>query len=152
VSAAPGGAGKRKMEPEEFRDDVERLADESDLMVVDLIMAGAGRKRILRILVDRPGRVTVGECADLSRRVQDLLDSRFPQSGPYLLEVSSPGVGRELSTPVDWRRTVGRELRVELDSGEVFEAELADYDGTCLSFPDGRIVPTELIRKATEVI
>lgn len=140
------------MELEDIRGEIEELADQADLLVVDLVTAGSGRRRLLRILVDRPGRVTVGECADLSRRVQDLLDSRIPESEPYLLEVSSPGIGRELTTPVDWRRTVGRQLRVELDSGEVFEAELADYDGTCLSFPDGRIVPTDLVRKATEVI
>lgn len=140
------------MELEDIRGEIEELADQADLLVVDLVTAGSERRRLLRILVDRPGRVTVGECADLSRRVQDLLDSRIPESEPYLLEVSSPGIGRELTTPVDWRRTVGRQLRVELDSGEVFEAELADYDGTCLSFPDGRIVPTDLIRKATEVI
>ncbi len=140
------------MELEDIRREIEELTEQSDLMVVDIITAGAGRRQLLRVLVDRPGRVTVGECADLSRRIQDLVDSRIPDSGPYVLEVSSPGIGRELSTPVDWRRTVGRQLRVELDDGEVFEAELADYDGTCLSFPDGRIVPTELIRKATEVI
>lgn len=140
------------MELEDIRGEIEELADQADLLVVELVTAGSERRRLLRILVDRPGRVTVGECADLSRRVQDLLDSRIPESEPYLLEVSSPGIGRELTTPVDWRRAVGRQLRVELDSGEVFEAELADYDGTCLSFPDGRIVPTDLIRKATEVI
>ncbi|MFO7949810.1 MAG: hypothetical protein R6U36_05500 [Candidatus Fermentibacteraceae bacterium] len=140
------------MELEDIRGEIEELADQADLLVVDLVTAGSERRRLLRILVDRPGRVTVGECADLSRRVQDLLDSRIPESEPYLLEVSSPGIGRELTTPVDWRRTVGRVLRVELDDGEVFEAELADYDGTCLSFPDGRIVPTDLIRKAKEVI
>jgi len=140
------------MELEEYRGEIEELADGDNLMVVDLITARAGKRRLLRILVDRPGRVTVDECAELSRRVQDLLDSRAPDSEPYLLEVSSPGIGRELSTAVDWRRSVGRQLKVELESGEVFEAELADYDGTCLSFPDGRIVPTELVRKAKEVI
>lgn len=140
------------MELEEYRSEIEELADGDNLMVVDLITARAGKRRLLRILVDRPGRVTVDECAELSRRVQDLLDSRAPDSEPYLLEVSSPGIGRELSTAVDWRRSVGRQLKVELESGEVFEAELADYDGTCLSFPDGRIVPTELVRKAKEVI
>lgn len=140
------------MELEQYRSEIEELADQDDLLLVDLVTARAGRRRLLRILVDRPGRVTVDECAVLSRRVQDLLDSREPDSGPYLLEVSSPGIGRELTTAVDWKRSVGRTLRVELRSGEEFEGELADYDGTCLSFPDGRIVPTELVRKATEVI
>ena len=140
------------MELDEIRSEIEALADQDDLMLVDLVTARAGRRKLLRVLVDRPGRITVGECARLSREVQDLIDSLLPEQEAYVLEVSSPGIGRELRTPVDWKRCVGRKIEVQLEGGEVFVAELSDYDGSCLSFPDGRIVPTDLVLKAKEVI
>lgn len=121
------------------------------LLLVDLGWYQSGRRGILRVLVDRPGRVTVGECAALSRAIEDMMDRRMIESGPHVLEVSSPGLGRRLESENDWRRCVGRLLRVETES-DTIEDELLSYEGGCLVFQGSRIVPASLVTKAVEII
>lgn len=140
------------MDLEPVRKAVASVIDQAGFLLVEVNTARAGRRRLVRVLVDRPGRITVDECADLSREISDRLDSDLILEEPYILEVSSPGVGRELSTDVDWRRSVGRTLRVRMKNDEQFEAELTDYDGSCLSFPDGRIVHVNMVKNAVEVL
>ncbi len=66
----------------------------------------------LRLFLDREGGITLEELARLSRVVGELLDVHDPIPGAYNLEVSSPGLTRELKTPGDYRRYVGRLVRL----------------------------------------
>jgi ribosome maturation factor RimP len=134
-----------------LRNAVSDLASRAGLLLVDLSWVQAGRRSLLRVLVDRPGRVTVGECAAMSRQLEDILDRDLDPDGPYMLEVSSPGVGRRLETEVDWIRCVGRRIRVEIP-GEAVEDELLGYEGGCLVFPGSRIVPAGMITRAVELL
>jgi ribosome maturation factor RimP len=82
-----------------------------DLEGVELTTAG--RRRVLRVLVDRDGGLTLDDIADVSRAVSrdlDADDALGPQA--YTLEVSSPGVDRPLTLPRHWRRNVGRLVKV----------------------------------------
>lgn len=63
---------------------------------------------ILRILVDRPGGVSIDDCAELSREVSSLLDVEDLIPGAYRLEVSSPGLDRPLVRPEDFERFAGK--------------------------------------------
>jgi len=67
---------------------------------------------ILRLFVDRPGGVTLGELGRISRVVGDLLDVHDFIPGSYTLEVSSPGLTRALKKPQDYQRYAGRLVRV----------------------------------------
>jgi ribosome maturation factor RimP len=67
---------------------------------------------ILRLFVDRPGGINLGEITRISRVVADLLDVHDLISGSYTLEVSSPGLTRALKKPQDYQRYVGRLVRV----------------------------------------
>jgi ribosome maturation factor RimP len=68
---------------------------------------------VLRILVDRPGGVSVDECGTLSREISDLLDVEDLIDTPYRLEVSSPGLDRPLTKPADFDRFAGREITLK---------------------------------------
>jgi ribosome maturation factor RimP len=99
-------------------DDLLRLVEPAvraaGLDLEDVRLSRAGRRRRLRILVDKDGGVTLDECAELSRAVGAVLDADDPFGpDPYLLEVSSPGVSRPLREPRHWRRNVGRLVRVD---------------------------------------
>ncbi len=123
-----------------------------ELMLVDLTLTKVGRSHLIRILVDCPGRVNVGQCAKLSRKVRDAIDTDMLLKGEnYRIEVSSPGVGRLLHTEVDWKRTIDRKLCVELDD-DVIVDWLEHYDAGVLTFRSGREVPVDAIRKALEVL
>jgi len=140
------------METDDLLELTGRLVSEAQLLLVDLSVKNTGRKYMIRLLVDRPGRVSVNECASLSRRLQDAMDENLLLAGEnYRLEVSSPGIGRVLSTEVDWVRSVGRRLSVQLDEDR-FVDWLETYSSGLLRFREGREVQAADIVSAVEVI
>lgn len=92
---------------------LERYLAAEGIELDDLELAGSGRGRVLRIMVDAPGGVDVDRIAGLSRGMSRLLDEVDPIAGPYSLEVSSPGLERRLRRPAQWQKAVGREVRVK---------------------------------------
>ena len=84
-------------------------------------VSAAGRRRLLRVVVDSDQGVSLDDAAAISRQLSAALDSA-PVMGdfPYTLEVSSPGVDRPLTDPRHWRRSVGRLVQVAAgESGTV---------------------------------
>ena len=78
----------------------------------------AGKRRILRVAVDKDGGVTLDEVADATREVNRVLDeSDVMGEQPYTLEVTSRGVDRPLTLPRHWRRNAGRLAKVTLADG-----------------------------------
>jgi ribosome maturation factor RimP len=76
----------------------------------DLVVTPAGRRSVVRVVVDRDEGVTLDDIAEVSRAVSAVLDDNDGELGraPYVLEVTSPGVDRPLTEPRHWRRNVGR--------------------------------------------
>ncbi|MGQ0630218.1 MAG: ribosome maturation factor RimP [Sporichthyaceae bacterium] len=110
-----------------------------DLEGVEL--AAAGRRRVLRVLVDCDGGVDLDAVADISRQISEALDAGDVMGAtPYVLEVSSPGAERPLTAPRHWRRASGRLVRADLADGSVLVARVvsADDSGAVLDGPDGR--------------
>lgn len=122
----------------DVREEVRRLAgplaEEEGYELVDVEFRVQGRHRILRVLLDRPGGIQVGECARFSRRLSDCLDMNQTVPGAYHLEVSSPGIERPLRTPESAARFVGQRAAVTLhearDGRRRFEGELLEPSGT----------------------
>ncbi len=120
----------------------DRLADELtgpigqlglDLEAVDL--SSAGRRRVLRVAIDKDGGVTMDDIADATREVSRVLDdSDVMGEQAYTLEVSSPGVDRPLTLPRHWRRNAGRLVAVMLREGDPVTGRItaADDDGAVL--------------------
>lgn len=69
--------------------------------------------RILRLYIDRAGGVTLDDCVNVSRQLNDLLDVHLEDIGPYNLEVTSPGPERPLSKLQDYERFKGRIARIK---------------------------------------
>jgi ribosome maturation factor RimP len=89
----------------------------------------AGKRRILRIAVDKDGGVTLDDVADATREISRLLDeSDAMGEQPYTLEVTSRGVDRPLTLPRHWRRNVDRLVKVTTTDGETFEGRIATSD------------------------
>ncbi len=95
----------------------------------------AGRRRLLRVVVDSDHGVSLDDAADISREVSAVLDAADPLGEmPYTLEVSSPGVDRPLTTPSHWRRAAGRLVRVKVTGEGSVEGRVvaADAGGVTL--------------------
>ena len=112
----------------------------------DVAVAKAGRRSVVRVVVDKDGGVSLDDVADVSRAVSealDALDAAEPGvlGGSYVLEVTSPGVDRPLTEPRHWRRSAGRLVRAALHdggtvTGRVVEAD-ADAAGAVVLEVDG---------------
>jgi ribosome maturation factor RimP len=88
--------------------------------VVRVMIAG-GQSVLLQVMAERhDGKaMTVEDCAEISRTVSALLEVEDPITGPYRLEVSSPGIDRPLTKARDFERFAGHRVRVE--AGEVID-------------------------------
>jgi len=81
----------------------------------DVTVSPAGKRRVVRVVVDRDGGVDLDDVADVARAVSDLLDADPDLiAGAYVLEVTSPGVDRPLTQPRHWRRAEGRLVQAVL--------------------------------------
>ena len=96
-----------------------------DLDAVEL--TPAGKRRILRVAVDKDGGVTLDDVAEATREVSAVLDrSDVMGEQPYTLEVTSRGVDRPLTQPRHWRRNVQRLVKVAKTDGEVVTGRIVD--------------------------
>ena len=83
--------------------------------LVEMVVSGGQRRKLVRLYVDRPEGITIGECADISRAIADVFDAHDPISGTYLLEVSSPGLTRALTSDRDFERAIGKSVKLVVD-------------------------------------
>jgi ribosome maturation factor RimP len=100
----------------------------------------AGKRRLLRIVVDSDHGVSLDDAADVSRDISAMLDAgNALGETPYTLEVSSPGVDRPLTEPRHWRRARGRLVKVKVTGEGSVEGRVlaADADGVTLGLPSG---------------
>jgi ribosome maturation factor RimP len=114
-----------------------------DVEAIELTVAG--RRRMLRVAVDKDGGVSLDDIAEATRQVGRLLDaSDVMGEHAYTLEVTSPGVDRPLTLPRHWRRNVRRLVKVTLVDDETFtgrvkasdeEQATLDVEGTMREVP-----------------
>ncbi|MCE1180160.1 MAG: ribosome maturation factor RimP [Micrococcales bacterium] len=121
----------------------------ADLLLEDAAVTPAGKRRVVRVAVDRvvdesdattgaTPPLTLDEVADATRIVSGVLDDTdLMGEAPYVLEVTSPGVDRPLSLPRHFRRNVGRLVTLTLAAGEKVTGRLvrADANGVTLDIP-----------------
>jgi ribosome maturation factor RimP len=89
----------------------------------------AGRRRLLRVVVDSDHGVSLDDAAIVSRDVSAALDATDVMGEvPYTLEVSSPGVDRPLTEPRHWRRAAGRLVRVKAGAAGTVEGRVLEAD------------------------
>ncbi|MBI5167363.1 MAG: ribosome maturation factor RimP [candidate division NC10 bacterium] len=88
------------------------LVEGEGMELVDLEFRREAGGWVLRLYIDKPGGVTLADCQRISEQAGDLLDVEDPIDHPYNLEVSSPGLDRPLKTEADFRRHLGRKVRV----------------------------------------
>jgi len=110
----------------------ERVAASAGLEIVEVELRGGGKARMLRIVIDKPGGVTHEHCASLSREVGTILDVEDAvPGGPYVLEVSSPGLDRKLTRAADYERFTGSRVKLTtrqpINGNRFFEGRLEKF-------------------------
>jgi ribosome maturation factor RimP len=89
-------------------------------------ITAAGRRRVLRIIVDADGGVSLDDIALASTKVSARIDTKNAMGdAPYTLEVTSPGIDRPLTEPRHWRRAAGRLVAVRLTDHDLHSQRVA---------------------------
>ncbi|GFE21739.1 MULTISPECIES: ribosome maturation factor RimP [Streptomyces] len=114
---------------ERLRGLLEPLIAARDLDLEEIEVTPAGKRRVLRIVVDSDEGVQLDECAALSREASEVLDDSDVMGGaPYTLEVTSPGADRPLTELRHYRRAVGRLIKAQLHEGGELVARITAVD------------------------
>lgn len=97
---------------------VEPILEARGMTLVDLELVGTGGRKILKVFIDKPGGVTISDCQKVSNELSLVMDEVDPIPGPYILEVSSPGLDRVLKKERELRWAQGRKVRIITLGGE----------------------------------
>ena len=100
--------------------------------LVDVEYVKEGSNWYLRAYIDKPGGITIDDCELVSRALSDVLDREDFIPDAYIMEVSSPGLGRPLKKPKDYDRSIGKEIEIRtyraIHHEKEFVGALKSYD------------------------
>ena len=119
------------------------LLEENKFELVDVEYVKEAGTWYLRAYIDKEGGIAVDDCELISRRLGDWLDEKDFIDESYILEVSSPGLGRPLKKEKDFARSIGKDVDVRLyrqrDGQKEFTGRISSYDGdtVTLQMEDG---------------
>jgi ribosome maturation factor RimP len=108
---------------------LEPPARAAGLDLEEVVVTPAGRRRVLRVVVDSDTGVSLDAVAEVSRSISETLDASDAMGGaPYTLEVTSPGTDRPLTEPRHFRRNTGRLVALRLTGGDALTARVTAVD------------------------
>lgn len=90
------------------------MVDERGFELVDVEYVKEGSNWYLRAFIDKPGGISIDDIEPISRKLSEKLDQEDFISDAYILEVSSPGLGRPLKKDKDFVRSIGEEIEIHL--------------------------------------
>ena len=113
------------------------IMEEHNFELVDVEYVKEVGNWYLRCYIDKEGGISVNDCEVVSRALSDLLDVNDFIPDAYILEVSSPGLGRQLKKDKHFARSIGEEVEVKLYKGV---NKQKDFSGILVGFDDDKIV------------
>lgn len=137
--------------PENVEHQIGRIIESEGMELVHVEFKPQGRGHLLRIDIDKEGGVTLDDCQLISQQVSTYLDVEDPVKGAYELQVSSPGLDRKFYSEADYRKFIGRLVRVKTSEAigglHVIVGHLESYDGRQIVVVD----PKTKTNKAYEI-
>ena len=125
---------------DKVRSIAENVTKNEDLELVHVEVVGTPRKPTVRIFIDKPGGVTVENCSAVSQQVEAVLDAEDFIPSAYLLEVSSPGIERELYNLEDFKKFTGQKAKVKtnapINGQRNFSGRITGIEGEEIIFED----------------
>jgi len=100
---------------DKIKEIIEPVLKEEQIELVELIFRKETGRQVLRFLVDKEGGIQMADCVRLNQRIGQILDGANIIQESYIIEVDSPGIGRLFETKRDYKKAVGRLVRVTLN-------------------------------------
>ena len=123
-----------------FRELAEKNIEGKDVFLVGVTVANSGGGLKVQVFVDGDNGIGINVCSRLSRKISAALDEEDLIKGKLVLEVSSPGLDQPLKLIRQYRKNIGRKLKVTLKDGKVKK-------GTLLSVGESGITVKEEIKE-----
>ncbi len=132
---------------------LEPVMEENNFELVDVEYVKEAGNWYLRAYIDKEGGITINDCELVNRTLSDIMDKEDFISDAYILEVSSPGLGRKLKKDKDFRRSIGNDVDIKFFKARKLpagrngkEVHVKELTGTLKSFTKDTItVETEFI-------
>ena len=117
-----------------------QVAEKAGIELVHVEVAGTKRDAVIRIFIDKEGGVTLDDCSSVSRAIEEVLDGEDKIPSKYVLEVSSPGIERQLYSLKDFIKFTGHlakvKLKNELNGQKTFVGVITSVDGDEITIDD----------------
>ncbi len=117
------------------------IAEKFGVEIYDVEYVKEGSDRYLRAYIDKPGGVNIADCENVSRALSDVLDAEDFIPDAYILEVSSPGLGRALKKDRHLEKSIGREVEIKtykpIDGQKEFAGVLHAFDTDTITVARG---------------
>jgi ribosome maturation factor RimP len=118
----------------------QKVVDKSAFELVNVETAGTKKDLVVRIFIDKEGGVTLEDCTIVSRGIEEVLDSEDVIPTRYVLEVSSPGIERELYSLADFVKFTGQlvkvKLKTEIEGQKTFIGEINGVEAEKITIGD----------------
>ena len=132
---------------------------EEDVELVEIVYKKTAGRMLLRLLLDKAEGINLEECSNLNRKIGEALDELNLIDEPYILEISSPGLDRPLESAADFKRAMGKQVKVvlnsEIEGKGVWTGEVVGVNGrnVAIKTEDKRLeIPLDKIIKAKKEI
>jgi len=135
----------------------ESIAEQHGVRIYDVEIVGNARNPFVRVYLDKEEGVSLDECAKFSRSLSALIDVEDPIPTAFVLEVSSPGLDRQLKKLKHYEQSVGKQAKVVVknksaDGQNVFVGRIMDVQGNLITLliGDGQhlCIPFDTISRA----
>lgn len=117
------------------------IAEANGVEIYDVEYVKEGSDYYLRAYIDKPEGVNINDCENVSRALSDVLDKEDFIQDAYILEVSSPGLGRALKKDKHLEKSIGREVEIKLfkpvDKCREFSGILDSFDAESITILEG---------------
>ncbi len=117
-----------------------KVSGEKGIELVHVDIAGTKRDAVVRIYIDKDGGVTIDDCSGVSRGVEEVLDTDDFIPSRYVLEVSSPGIERQLYSLSDFVKFTGQlakvKTKIEIEGQKTFVGNITEVDNDKITIDD----------------
>ncbi|MCM1290021.1 MAG: ribosome maturation factor RimP [Corallococcus sp.] len=135
---------------------IEPIAAQLGLTVLEVEYAKKFDGMNLTVIIDKEGGVTINDCEALHRAIDAPLDELDPIDTAYTLNVSSPGLDRPLKLDWDYKRNLGKKIKVKLykpmDGKKTFDGVLTKYDDETFAIDVGKTEITFVKKETAQVL
>jgi len=116
---------------------VEELTSSSGFFLIDIVIRGTQRDRVIEIYVDEEKNITAKECTEISRKLNEIFEEKELIKAAYRLDVSSPGIDRPLIYLKQYPKHINRKFEITYSYGDEkkkLKGTLLKIEGECLTF------------------